>query len=712
MSNQAVQAIVCAALVVTLSPFGAESQSVTTGRRPITAEDYYSFTFPSDPQLSPDGSLVAYVLTKIDREANRGVPSVWTVPAEGNGTATAVAAGDVSSWSPRWSPDGAWLAFISPGARSGSQDGAPQLHVRPAGGGQVRRVTDMKNGVSACRWAPDSKRLACISRTGPSDEPGARVGPQGPRHITRLVYKSPGPTWLDDRRSHIWVIDAVSGAARQITSGDQWDDTDPQWSPDGARIAFVSDRSDRAYDQRGDPEIWVVPSEGGTPRQVCRHEGQRHPKLPGMGDSSPRWSPDGKTIAFLAPISLQTYSKIWVTPADGSGPSRLVGQDLDWITSDLQWGDAGQSLYFTQGVKGEHHLFRLDAGSGALQAVTKGQRSIREAHVGPGGRRVVYVASDFKRLGDVCVSDLSGRDERIVAEANKSLWSQLTLADVERVQFKGAEGLDIDGFLVKPVGWQEGRKYPMVLTIHGGPIYMWGFDWYQEFQLYAAQGWAVFYANPRGSSGYGETFQRAVNGEWGGKAYLDIMNGVEAVLARFPWIDRTRLGVTGLSYGGFMTNWIVGHTNLFKAAVTVNGIANHVSQDGTRFTPFPRTSDFGGTLWEAFDVYWNTSPLKFAASVTTPTLILHGEHDYMVPLEQGEQWFRALKYFDVVTEMVVFPGANHFGLETAVPTTGRLPGNVAEGLKWRVYWFDRFLNGNRDAISPTKQARASAAAAK
>jgi dipeptidyl aminopeptidase/acylaminoacyl peptidase len=235
-------------------------------------------------------------------------------------------------------------------------------------------------------------------------------------------------------------------------------------------------------------------------------------------------------------------------------------------------------------------------------------------------------------------------------------------------------------------------------------------DWEHEFQVYAARGWAVLYTNPRGSGGYGQKFARAIKGDRAGpaggisraeKPSIDVINGIEAVLKKYPWIDPTRLGVTGLSYGGFLTNWLVSHTTLFRAAVTVNGPVNHVSQDGTRFTPFPRYTDFGGTLWEAYDTYWNSAPLKYAQHVKTPTLILQSEHDFMVPLEQGEQWFRALKYFDVITEMVVFPGANHFGLNSYAPTSGREPRTVVEALNWRIYWFDRFLNDNQSAKPPT-----------
>jgi dipeptidyl aminopeptidase/acylaminoacyl peptidase len=247
---------------------------------------------------------------------------------------------------------------------------------------------------------------------------------------------------------------------------------------------------------------------------------------------------------------------------------------------------------------------------------------------------------------------------------------------------------------MKPVGWQEGRKYPMIVSIHGGPAGMYGVDWFQEFQVYAARSWAVFFTNPRGSTGYGEKFQRGVDKEWGGKAYEDIMKGVDLALNKYPWIDRDRLGVTGGSYGGFMTNWIVGHTDRFKAAVTLRGLSNFISVEGTRDGAFGHSRDFGGDLFDNFDFYWQSSPLRYAKNVKTPTLVLHSDNDQRVPLEQGEQWFRALKHYGVTTELIIFPRENHNLTRTGEPK------HLVESMNWQIYWFDRFLNTNESAVRP------------
>jgi acylaminoacyl-peptidase len=283
---------------------------------------------------------------------------------------------------------------------------------------------------------------------------------------------------------------------------------------------------------------------------------------------------------------------------------------------------------------------------------------------------------------------------------NAALWKQLNAVPVERVPFKGADGWEVDGFFMKPAGWEAGKKYPVILTIHGGPAGQYGFDWYHEFQVYASRGWAVFFTNPRGSTGYGEKFERGIELNWGAKDYDDVMAGVDAILAKYSWIDRERLGVTGGSYGGFLTNWIVGHTNRFKAAVTLRSLSNFISDDGTRDGAYGHADDFNGDIFEKTELYWDRSPLKYAKNVKTPTLVLHSDNDFRVPIEQGEQWFRALRHFGVPSEIVFFPRENHNLTRTGEPK------HLVESIKWQVYWFDRYLNGNANAVPPNAPERA------
>jgi len=587
-----------------------------------------------------------------------------------------------SSANPRWSPDGRAIAFLSarpvPGDAAG-ETARNQIWVLPLAGGEPRRVTNLKNGASNFSWSPDGTRFLCISSTGPSDNSKLT---SDVRHYTHANYKYNDTGWFDDKRSHVWIIDVATGVARQITNGDDWNDTDPQWSPDGRKIAFVSDRTGKEFDEGRNKDIWVIDAEGGPLVKISQSD---------EPDSSPRWSPDGKTIAFLSPPSRRAHPKIWLASSQGGAAPRLAVDGLDLIPTGLRWATDGLALYFESGIKGATHLFRGDLQTRRVAQVTKGERTIRLVDVNDKTRRVAYAANDPTHLDDVYIADVNGENERQLTQLNANLWKQVQLSSVERVPYKGADGWEVDGFLMKPIGWQAGRSYPMVLSIHGGPASMSGFDFFHEFQIYASRGWAVFFTNPRGSTGYGEKFERGVQLQWGGKAYVDIMNGVDAVLERNPWIDKDRLGVTGGSYGGFMTNWIISHTNRFKAAVTLRSISNFISDDGTRDGAYGHSEDFGGDVFERFETYWDTSPLKYVKNVKTPTLVLHSDLDFRVPIEQGEQWFRALQHFGVPSEIVFFPRENHNLTRTGEPV------HLVESLKWQVYWFDRYLNGNAAA---------------
>jgi len=658
--------------------------------RGITAEDYFAFEFLSDPHLSPDGKIVAYVVTKIDRAQNRRNSSIWMVATDGSRPPWQLTTSPQSASSPRWSPDGQSLAFTS--ARPDNQASAgsaeqprPQVYVLSMVGGEARRVTSLKNGVSNFQWSPDGNRLVVVSRIGPSDGRTESKDRSDVRHYKNSSYKFNDSGWFDDRRTHLWVVDIKAGNAKQITEGDDWNDSDPQWSPDGTKLAFVSNRSGKEYEDNRNSDVWVISATGGSLTKISDHD---------ESDNSPRWSPDGRTIAFTGELHDRDHPKVFLAPASGGAPSVLAANGLDLIPTGLEWASDGKSIYFESGVKGEFQLFRIDLAKKTSEQISSGSRAVRNADFNARTNTRVYMVNDFKHLDDLYASDLNGSNERKLTNLNEALWKQVRLADVERFSYKSADNWDIDGFLVKPIGWEADKKYPLILSVHGGPAGQYGVDWYHEFQVYAAKGYAVLFTNPRGSTGYGQKFERGIAGEWGGKDYVDVMNGVDAAIQRYPWIDTQRMGVTGGSYGGFMTNWIVGHTNRFKAAVTLRSVVNFISDEGTRDGAYGHTTDFDGDLFDKFDLFWDRSPLKYAKNVKTPTLILHSDNDFRVPIEQGEQWFRALKHFGVTTEIVMFPRENHNLTRTGEPK------HLVESLNWQLYWFDRFLNGNAQAVPP------------
>ncbi len=679
--------------------------------RGITPEDYYSFEFLSDPQISADGRLVAYVVSKIDRSHNRRNSAIWMATVDGSRTPWQFTTSSQSCNSPRWSPDGKWLAFLStrpaaesmgstlsgsspgptptpaptPAATSSPEQLRSQVYLLSMSGGEAKRLTNLKNGVSLFRWSPDGARMVVVSRSGPSDNRIESEDRSDVRHYRNSSYKFNDNGWFDDRRTHLWLVDLKDGNSRQITEGNDWNDRDPRWSPDGTHIAFASNRTGKEYEENRNTDVWVITTAGGQPTRISDHD---------EADNNPRWSPDGKTIAFTGEIHDRDHPKIWLAPANGGAPSKLAADNLDLIPADLQWSGDGKSLFFEAGVKGEVQLFRVELATRIVAPITVGARAIHGLDFNSATKTMVYGANDFKHLDDLYAADLSGRNERRLTALNEKLWQQLELAAIERFTYKSVDDWEIDGFLVKPLGWQTGKKYPVILSIHGGPAGQYGVDWFHEFQVYAAKGYAVLFTNPRGSTGYGQKFERGIVNEWGGKDYQDIMNGVDAALQKYPWIDAERMGVTGGSYGGFMTNWIVGHTNRFKAAITLRSVSNFISDEGTRDGAYGHTPDFGGDVFERFDFYWERSPLKYAKNAKTPTLILHSDNDLRVPLEQGEQWFRALKHFGVTAEIVVFPRENHNLTRTGEPK------HLVESLNWQLYWFDRFLNSNSQAEPP------------
>lgn len=666
--------------------------------RGITPEDYYSFEFVSDPQISPDGKLVAYVVTKVDRAQNRRNSSIWMTATDGGRAPWQFTTAPQSSTSPRWSPDGKSLAFLSSRPAEATPAGAPgaapagttepvraQVYLLSMNGGEAKRITNLKNGVSVFRWSPDGTRLVVVSRVGPSDSRPDNKDRSDVRHYKNSSYKFNDTGWFDDRRTHLWLVEMNSGSAKQITEGDDWNDSDPQWSPDGTRLAFVSNRTGKEYEENRNSDVWVISAEGGKLTKISDHD---------EADNQPRWSPDGKWIAFTGEIRDRDHPKIYLAPSTGGAPSVLAANGLDLIPNALRWSDDGKSIYFETGVKGEVQLFRVDVAAKSVAQVTSGARAVRSVDFNFGTRTIAYLANDFKHLDNLYVTGLDGKNERRLTNLNEALWKQVHLADVERFTYKSADDWDVDAFFVKPVGWQAGRKYPLILSIHGGPAGQYGVDWYQEFQVYAAKGYAVLFTNPRGSTGYGQKFERGIAGEWGGKDYLDVMNGLDAAVKKYPWIDQGRMGVTGGSYGGYLTNWIVSHTDRFKAAVTLRSLSNFISDDGTRDGAYGHAPDFGGDIFQKYELYWDRSPLKYAQNVKTPTLILHSDNDFRVPIEQGEQWFRALKHFGVTTEIVFFPRENHN------LTRAGEPKHLVESLNWQLYWFDRFLNGNKGAVPP------------
>lgn len=649
-------------------------------KRPLTPDDYYTIKVPDDPMLSPNGKMVAFTIISADREKDRKETAVWLREVDGDSPARRLT-GEESSSSPRWSPDGESIAFLS--ARHDPQTGTvgkAQVYLLSLHGGEPRPITKLKNGVTYFQWSPDGSKLVCVSRIGPSDSLPAKKKPSDVLDYTFPEIKADGFGYYTDQRAHVWTVNVRDGASKQLTFGDQANDSEPRWSPDGTQIAFLSTRTDANTVLSGNDAIFVVPSAGGEPRKLPL-------KTMGMGEL--RWSPDGKQIAYVGSPDATFVPKLFVTSlADGT--TTQIGKDITY-PRETDWTSDGHALLYRSPEKGDVLLSTVDIASGKVKSlltrVTVGRWDSSEtAHV------VVYTASDNTHPAQLFASNLDGSNRRQLTQLNIGLLNKVLVQPDEPISYKSVDGWTIEGFFTKPLNWQPGKSYPMVLMVHGGPNGMWGSNWNLTEQCFAAHGWAVLKINPRGSSGYGETFQRGVYKEFGGKAYQDLMIGVDHALAKYPWIDRERLGVVGHSYGGFMTNWIIGHTTRFAAAVPQSGMTDFISDDGARDAFYGHARDFGVHMLDDPATYLRNSPITYANKVKTPTLFMYGQMDMRVPVGQAEEYFRAITHYGTPAELVIFPGEPH--------TPGRTPRHVDDWMRWQIYWFERWLDKNPQAIKP------------
>jgi dipeptidyl aminopeptidase/acylaminoacyl peptidase len=617
-------------------------------------EDIYELVNAGDPRISPDGSRVAFVVTAVDGEANEYRGAIWVAPLDGSAEPRQFTSGERRDTTPRWSPDGNWLAFAS---NRGDDKTPMNLYVIPAVGGEARKLTDQKESVEEISWSPDSKRIAFGARVRDKAYEEEDDKKRAPRRFTRVFHKLDSVGFTGDRRKHLLVVDLEGGEPTQLTSGD-FEHGNPVWSPDGKRIVF-----DGLRDERWDVELvnrlYSVDADGKSePKALTGDDGSY---------GEPAFSPDGGRIAYRMTPEDGTYphhSQIGVMNADGGG-AKLLTTSLDRQCGPYPeyrepvWD--GERIVFTIEDGGNLHLYAVAAdGSSPPELIVGGEQVISAFDIRDG--KLAYVATTHTTLRELYV----GTDGRRVTRVGSDFEAGRALVEAERFTAISADGYEVDAWIVRPAGFQPDKSYPALLNVHGGPFSQYGTGFFDENQVYAGGGYVVLFSNPRGGSGYSEEHGRAIRGPlnnagpgWGTRDYEDVMAVVDTALEKFDFIDPERLGVIGGSYGGFMTSWIIGHTNRFKAAVSERAVNNLVSMFGSSdlFWVFER--QFGGPMWENVDAYLDRSPSTYAQQMETPVLVLHSEQDLRCNIEQGEHLFTLLRLLGKDVEMVRFPAESH-----------------------------------------------------
>ena len=693
-------AFAVSALVVSGSPLAGQQ------RRVINEQDLLKFVWIADPQVSPDASQIVYVRVVVNEKADDYETSLWIVPSDGHDAPRPLTMGTRDS-SPRFSPDGKRLAFVR-----GPAGQPPQIHLISLAGGEAAALTEMPRGAGSPAWSPDGMKIAFSSTTKSEDFEKKPDAPKSDvRVITSAVYRSNGSGWDDpERPSHLWVIDAAPGSpspkARALTAG-KYDEAGQGWSPDGSRVYFTSTREDESYYRQSKVELFSVPASGGEITKVASLNGTIAAVKP---------SPDGHRLAFVGivngtPERSFDQPDLFVANADGSGAPRNLTAAYDFDINGSVGGDQaaprggrpagpiwsadGRTLLVVAGEQGNARLIKVDVSNGAVSRVSTGDQTMQAYSISPNGRLLAAVISTQTTVGDLFTFDLSAITPapKQITRVNEPLFSALHLSEPEAVSWTSFDGKRIEGWLMKPPDFDPSKTYPFVLEIHGGPHSAYGNVFTHEFQLLAAHGYVVLFANPRGSSNYGQDFGNVIQFHYPGDDYKDLMAGVDEIVKR-PYIDRTRLGVTGGSGGGLLTNWTVTHTTRFAAAVSQRDIADWYgfwfTADFSQYT----ASWFRKAPWEDPADFAARSPITHVANVKTPMLFVLGDDDLRTPpADGGEMMFRALKYMHVPAVMVRFPGETH-----ELSRSGK-PSHRVERLRHIAGWMDKWLQGRADLYS-------------
>ena len=661
MSRTLAAALLAPALAARL---GAQAPSPA---QPFALDDVLRVRDVSDPQIAPDGRWVVYTVSTADTAEDRDRTAVWMTSWDG-ARSVRLTGSKQGETAPRWSPDGRWLAFLS-----SRDDDHTQLWLLDRLGGEGRKLTTLPSDVDDYAWAPDGKRLALVVQDADTGKPKTPT----PIVIDRFQFKQDEGGYLGKERRHLYVLDVESGKTTIFTPGD-YDELLPAWSPDGKSLAFVSKRHPDS-DRDNNWDVYVIDAApGAAPRQLTTFPGPDGD--PDTG-SRPAWSPDGRTIAYLqggAPgLIYYAVQKLAVVPAAGGAP-RVLTAALDRNVGSPAWSSDGSSLYFLLEDDRTVALARVPAAGGPVDRVVSGPRVVSAFTTAPDGKVAVLASTP---LAPAEVFALEDGALRPLSRQNDEWLSHVQLGSVEPIGFKSRDGTAVNGFVVKPAGFDPGKRYPTILRIHGGPVSQFQYEFDFQLQTLAGHGYAVVVANPRGSSGRGERYATAIYADWGNKDAQDVLAAVDYAVAQGV-ADPARLGVGGWSYGGILTNYVIAQDRRFKAAVSGAGASNILAGYGTDQYVREYEAELG-VPWKTTATWVRLSfPFLHADRIATPTLFLCGDKDFNVPLLNSEQMYQALRSLGVETELVIYPGQHH-GITK--------PGYRRDRLARYLAWYDKHL---------------------
>ena len=619
-----------------------------------------------DPQISPDGKLVAFTVQTVDMAANKKPVQVWIVPLEG-GTPRQITHDGEANQRPRWSPDSKRIAYVS------DRGGSSQIWMMDPDGGNVRQVTNVVTEADGQLFSPDGKNLVFTSEVYP--ECGAddacnkknldaeKASKTKARIYTDLLFRH-WNTWRGKRRSHLLVMPVTGGTVRDLTPGTRdvppfslGGNDDYDISPNGQEVCY-SMNADPVEATSTDTDLYVVSIAGGPAVKITITPG---------ADSNPRYSPDGKYIAWRAQLRAGYESDRWrlMTLERSSGKVTNLTESLDRWVNSFTWSPDSARIFFTTNDRGRQAIQVIPAAGGAARVVASGDSELDDMQLTRNEKTMVYTQQSGVSPVEIYSASSSGGAAIPLTHLNDQALADHQMTPLEEFWVDGAEGAKVQSFMIRPPNFTPGRKYPVLMLIHGGPQGFWGHAWTYRWnaQVFAAAGYVVVMPNPRGSTGYGQKFTDEINNDWGGRAFDDIMAVADHIVSDVPFADGSKMGAAGGSYGGYMIDWILGHTQRFKALVTHDGVYDLVSEFGATEELWFPIWEYGGTPWDKPENYAKWSPSTYVPEFHTPTLVIHGEQDFRVPYNQALELFTALQLQKVPSKLMIFPDEGHWVLK-------------------------------------------------